>query len=294
MQLTFKPAHLLSLTFVLSLFFISCEKENSANGTDAQQEEQASVVSSQSDAEAELVFNDVFDDAMGVNDEVGIEGVGTMNRINPCYSITITRLNAPALFPVKIVVDFGATGCTGIDGHVRKGKIITEYTGRLLVAGASATTRFDGYYVDSVKVEGVHKITNTSASANIRQFTVNVTDAKLTKPSGNYVQWHDVKVITQAEGLSTVLPIDDIFKVEGSAGGKAKNGDLLAAWESNITEPLVKKYACRWIVKGKVKTVRINTTTSSPWVAVLDFGNGNCDREATITINGVFRQITLR
>ena len=62
MQLSFKPSLLITLTFILSLLVVSCEKENSSNGTDAQQEEQASIVSSQSDAEAELVFNDVFDD----------------------------------------------------------------------------------------------------------------------------------------------------------------------------------------------------------------------------------------
>ena len=294
MKLFFKSSLFITLSFILSLLVVSCQKENSNGATDDQQEEQASQVSSESDAEAELVFNDVFDDAMGVNDEVGIEGVGTMNRLNPCYTITVTRLNPPALFPVKIVVDFGTTGCMGIDGHVRRGKIITEYTGRLIVAGSSATTRFDGYYVDSVKVEGVHKITNTSSSITIRQFTVDVTDAKLTKPSGNYVQWHDHKVITQIEGLVTALPIDDIFKIEGSGGGKVKRGDLLTAWESNIIEPLVKKFSCRWIVKGKVRTTRITTNASSRWVAVLDFGNGDCDRLAIITINGVFHQITLR
>ena len=65
-------------------------------------------------------------------------------------------------FPVKVVIDFGTTGCRGLDGHYRKGKIITEYTNRLIVPGAFATTRFDGFYVDTIKVEGIHKITNTS------------------------------------------------------------------------------------------------------------------------------------
>src|SRR5690349_1540300 len=90
------------------LTVVSCQKENSQNGTQEQQEEQASQVSSESDAEAEIVFNDVFDDAMGVNDEVGIEGVGTLERLNPCYTITVTRLNPPAIFPVRIVIDFGS------------------------------------------------------------------------------------------------------------------------------------------------------------------------------------------
>lgn len=231
---------------------------------------------------------------MGVNDEVGIEGVGTLNRLTPCYTITVTRLNPPDAFPVKVVIDFGTTGCRGLDGHFRKGKIITEYTGRLLIAGTSATTTFDGFYVDSIKVEGTHKIANTSSSNTIRQYTVDVTNARLTKPSGNYVEWRNHKVITQLEGLLTIAPTDDMFKIEGSAAGKVKKGALLVAWESNIMEPLVKKYSCRWIMKGKIRTVRANTIANSPWIATLDFGAGTCDNLAVITINGVSRQITLR
>jgi hypothetical protein len=295
MKLRFKSSQLVSLTFFFSLLMIvSCQPENSQTMTEEQQQQEASIVSSESDAEAEIVFNDVFDDAMGVNDEVGIEGVGTMNRLNPCYTITITRLNPPDIFPVRIVVDFGTTGCRGLDGHYRRGKIITEYTNRLIIPGAVSTTRFDGFYVDTIKVEGTHKITNTSTSTATRQYTVDVTDARLTKPSGNYVEWRNHKVITQIEGLSTVAPIDDIFRIEGSASGKVKKGTLLVAWESNILEPLMKKFSCRWIVKGKIRTVRVNTAANSPWIAVLDFGNGTCDNQAVITINGVSHQITLR
>jgi hypothetical protein len=295
MKIRFKASHLISFTFLFSLLmFVSCQPENSQTITEEQQQIEASTVSSEADAEAEIVFNDVFDDAMGVNDEVGIEGTGTLNRINPCYTITVTRLNPPDLFPVKVVIDFGTIGCLGIDGHFRRGKIITQYTRRLIVPGASATTTFDGFYVDSIKVEGTHKITNTSSTNNERQYTVDVTGAKLTKPSGNFVEWRNHKVITQIEGLGTVAPIDDIFRIEGSAGGKVKKGALLVAWESNILEPLIKKFSCRWIVKGKIKTVRPNSTANSPWIAVLDFGSGACDNQATITINGVSRQITLR
>lgn len=295
MKLRFLSTKLVAITLFFSLLLVvSCQKETS-NGTEEQQQIEASQVSSESDAEAEITFNDVFDDAMGANDEVGVEGVpGTMNRLNPCYTVTITRLNPPDLFPVKIVVDYGTTGCVGIDGHIRRGKVITEYTKRLLVPGAVATTRFDGFYVDSIKVEGVHKITNTSTSTATRQFTVDVIEARLTRPSGNYVEWSGHKVITQIEGLATAIPLDDIFRIEGSSHGKVKRGALLVSWESNIIEPLIKKFSCRWIVKGRVRTVRTNTATTDRWVAVLDFGTGDCDNKAVITINGVSRQITLR
>lgn len=283
--------------FFILLMNISCQKENSQNGSDEQQQIEASRVSSESDSEAEIVFNGLFDDAIGVNDEVGIGGTGIFGRIAVCPEVTIIRLNSPAPFPLKVILDFGINGCVGNDGHLRKGKIITVYTNRLLVPGAMATTEFDGFYFDSTKVEGRHKITNTSpvipAQPATRQFTVDVERAKLTRPSGNYTEWNSHKVITQVEGLGTVLPNDDIFKVEGSASGKVKRGALIVLWESVIIEPLFKRFNCRWIVKGRVRTVRVNTPSSGPWVAVLDFGAGNCDNQAVITINGIPHQITL-
>lgn len=294
MKIRFIPAVLLSSMLLFSMLIISsCQKENSQNGTEEEQEIAASRASSESESEAEIVFNGIFDDAMGVNDEVGVGGTGVFGRLNVCPTVTITRLNPPDLFPVKIVMDFGANGCVGQDGHFRKGKVLTIYTNRLLVPGAIATTTFDGFYFDSTKVEGTHKITNTSASNTTRQFTVVITNAKLTKPNGNFIEWNSEKVITQMEGLNTPIPLDDIFKIEGGSRGVVKRGPLLVGWQSTILEPLVKRFNCRWIVRGVVRTVRLNATTNTPWVALLNFGNGTCDNLAVVTINGVSYQITL-
>jgi hypothetical protein len=296
---------LVTSLFFSFLIFTSCQKENSGN---AENETAASKASSESDAEAEVVFNSIFDDVMGVNDDVGMAGTGIFGRVNPgdpsgstlygrgdsthCFTVTISHPTSNP-FPKQIVIDFG-NGCLGRDGHVRKGKIIIVYTNRLIFPGAKATTTFHNFFIDDIKVEGTHIIENTSTVNVNRQFTVDVINAKLSKPNGNYTQWNSHKVITQISGLVTInIPHDDSFKIEGSAHGQAKRGNLVVAWQSTITVPLIKRFACRWIVEGRIRTVRVNNSTNSPWVAVLDFGNGNCDNQATITINGVTHQITL-
>ncbi len=301
---------LLQLTTVVFLFTLfSCSKENSQNVT-PQQQAQASLVSGQSDSQAEIIFNGIFDDAMGVNNDVGMAGTGIFGRgasingftgidsLPACAVVTITHTNPASFFPVQVVVDFGTTGCTRpSDGHTRKGKIITIYTNRLIVPGAVATTTFDGFYLDTIKVEGTLTISNTSPSAtNIlaRQFTVDVTNGKLSTPDGNYVNWNSHKIITQTEGLSTPLyPMDDVFQVEGTANGLSKNGNMLVAWQSTITKPLIKEFGCRWITEGKVKIIRASSNTAASWIGYLDYGTGNCDNLATVTINGVSYQITL-
>jgi hypothetical protein len=308
MKQRFNLIQLITLVFLLSLFVIlSCKKENSQNGSPSQQEEQASLVSSQSDGEAEMIFNNVFDDAMGVSDQVGMSGTGVFGRgtgrpgdingVTACFTVTVTA-TPQTIFPVQVLIDFGTVGCTGADGHARKGKITIEYTNRLITPGAIASATFDGYYVDSIQVEGTYKITNASSPVTTlplsRQFIVDVIDAKLSKPNGNYTQWNSHKTITQTDGLATpVYPRDDIFEMEGSSRGQVKSGALLVAWDANITDPLVKRFNCSWIVKGTVKTVRANNSANNAWVAVLDFGSGDCDRKAIITINGVSHEIIL-
>lgn len=288
------------LLLIFSLVTITaCQKENSDNNNPTQEEE-ASRAASEGDGEAENIFNGIFDDAMGVDNEVGVSGSGvffgrdSLISVPRCFTVTILRPTANP-FPVRVIVDFGTTGCIGPDGRTRKGKVITEYTNRLIIPGAMATTTFDGYYVDDVKVEGTHKITNTSEPPTVlRRFRTEVINGKLTKPNGNFVEWNSTKVIVQTEGLLTPeIPRDDAFRIEGSARGRAKRGALIVIWESTITDPLIRKFICRHIVKGRIRTVRANVTSQSPWVAVLDFGTGNCDNQATLTVNGVSRQITL-
>lgn len=286
---------MLVLAIFSGLFLVSCQKEESQNGTDEQQQEQASKVSSESDGEAELLFDGLFDDAMGVNVDVGVGNTGIFGRTLACPEITITHSTAN-YFPARVVVDFGPVGCEK-NGHWRRGKIIIEYTNRLMYPDAMAVTSFDGFYFDSTKVEGIFKIKNTTpvptSQPIVRQFTIDVINAKLSKPNGDYTLWSSHKVMTQYEGVLTNTHHDDIFKIEGGANGTVRRGNLLSRWESTITEPLIRKFICRWIMKGRIRTVRTGTAVNSPWIAVLDFGMGDCDRLATITINGRIHQITL-
>lgn len=297
MKPRFSPFQLVVFILFFTLFAaVSCKKETSRDGSETEQEIAASKVTGESDAQSEIVFNRVFDDAMGVDDTVGMAGIGIFGTASSCPNVSIIHLTANQ-FPIKIILDFGVTGCVGADGHLRKGKIITEYTNRLTNPGAMSTTVFDGFYFDGTKIEGTHKITNISNPLNtpvIRKFEIKVENGKLIYPGGNYVSWNSTKTITQFEGGATTnIPHDDAFKVEGSANGTAKKGNLLVTWQSTIIEPLIKRFNCRWIVKGAVRTTRPNIAVNSPWVAILNFGNGNCDNQAVLTINGVSTQITL-
>ncbi|MES1218562.1 MAG: hypothetical protein ABUT20_23865 [Bacteroidota bacterium] len=295
------PTRFLTSLFIFTaLVIFSCKKENS--GVTDNDKADASLTAAESNAEADFVFNDVFDNVMGVNNDVGMQGTGvfgrsmninsTTERPTTCFIVTATQLAAPAIFPLQIVIDFGA-GCQGKDGHVRKGKIIATYTGRLINTGNQATATFDDFYIDSIKVEGTETIANTTSAGN-RQFTIDVENAKLSKQNGNYTAWNNHKVITQTDGIITPdVALDDVFTVEGNSNGEVKKADLLVTWQSSIDVPLVKKFVCRWLVQGKVKTSLGASASGSQWVAELDYGSGTCDKNATVTINGTTHEISL-
>ncbi|MDB5206485.1 MAG: hypothetical protein JWR72_1560 [Flavisolibacter sp.] len=296
---------LTTVAFAATILFTGCKKEAS-DALSAQEEEQAATYSTESEAESEVAFNDVFDNVMGVNAELGTGGVGIFGRVASengrvvnvdslprCVTVTIVP-QTPGVFPKTVTLDFGA-GCFS-HGHLRSGKIKTVYTGRLIEPGSSATTTFENFKMDTISVEGTHKVINTTGStpgSNQRQFKIEVIDGKLTKPNGNYVQWSTVRINTQIEGNGSVIPADDIFRISGIANGKVKRNNIIILWNSEIIEPLIKKFICPWISKGRIRTVRQSLPANTPWAAILDYGTGNCDNQAMLTVNGNTHQITL-
>ena len=154
------------------------------------------------------------------------------------------------------------------------------------IPGSTATTTFEGYFVDSFQIEGKHLVQNTSSS-NQREFTVKVEDGKITNVnSGKWVEWNKNRVHTQVEGNGTPFwPLDDVYNITGTSNGSNSNEKT---WSTEITSPLVRKFICYWIVQGTMN-IKVNDREG-----VLDFGDGECDNKATITVNGTVREITLR
>lgn len=302
MKATRKLTHAFFIVAVLAIN--GCQKETEPN-LSTQDNEEFTSFSSQANAESEIMFNDVFDNVIGVNSEVAIGGTGIFagknnsSDQNPdlpngptevdsvkCFVVTATSLDQNSSFPVKIEIDFGA-GCRGRDGKTRKGKMTTIYSNRLILPGATATTSFENYYVNNVKVEGSHLITNTF-SANTPSFSLEV-DGKLSRENGNYSKWVSKRSITQVGGLNTLFaPGDDVFEISGTASGELQLSGRTFQWAAETSSPLVKKFSCPWLIKGILSFKKGNRVTGT-----LDYGNGECDNQATLTVNGTGRIITL-
>jgi hypothetical protein len=220
--------------------------------------------------------NTMFFEAAANNGLIGGRSAQSLQSTNSlsCASITVTPQNS---FPKTIVIDFG-NGCTSIDGVTRKGKINIVLSDSVHHTGATAVMTFDNYHVENYKIEGAITWTNTSTPNGI-SWTREIADAKVTAPGGNYHWLHEgTKTVMQTAGATTPLNLlDDVYSVTGNHTVTNPAGKSRTA---TIIEALEKKTICHNVTKGKIKIEGPNH------YAILDYGNGECDRLATISIDG--------
>jgi hypothetical protein len=274
------------------LIIAGCNKE--VNLESATPEESVTLTElTVDDAAADEIFTEIHEQELGVLDDIGMPDIGLNNETeinqdsvgNRCFTVTITPRELTA-FPKTVIINYG-NGCKGRDGKTRKGKIITVYSAPMVRPEATAVTRFDGFYVNDIKVEGKHTTKNNSTS-DVRIFTRTVEGGKLTFPGGGVIVWNATHTNKQVAGLGTPgFPFDDAFEITGRAKGVSEKNGKRVEWSRTIVEPLFKAFRCRWISKGVVHITRNDKK------AILNFGDGTCDNKAILIINGERKEITL-
>ena len=274
-----KTRHIVFTTAIASLLigFSACKKtDTDANAT--KEEIETTIELSTDQAVSDNLTedaNDIFLEAATDNGLTGQKPETTTETtgILGCASVTITPLIG---FPKSIVINFG-TGCTSANGITRKGKIFITLSDSLRKSGSIAVLTFDGYFVNGYKKEGTITWTNTSDAA-VKGWQRKVENGKITAPTGKYWLHSDIKNVVQTDGYNTPRNfLDDAFSITGSSSVTNANG---VTRTSNITAALQKKTICENISKGKIELKGPKHT------AVIDYGNGECDRVATISIDG--------
>ena len=273
----------IAITAVLFML-ISCKKENATVINVAEQETTFELSTGQA------VADNITEDANGVF----MEAAATKNLLGSNSQTVITTnsitgavvtVSPVSGFPKTISIDFG-NGCTSSNGITHKGKIIVVLSDSVRKAGSTAAINFTNYYVNGFKKEGTVTWTNTSTAA-AKGWQRKVEKGKITAPDGRYWIHSGIRDAVQIAGTNTPNTLlDDIFLITGNhtvtdAAGKTR--------ECFITEALEKKTVCDNICTGKLKV------QGDSHIAVIDFGNGDCDKLATISIDGgAPRTIVLR
>ena len=281
-----KTKFFLMITALVLLSYSSCMKDS---GTTSQ----ASIDLADDDAVSDAVYEDVFGTAdnasiildqmqMGKSFETKSEAVAV---IDSCPMVTITH-PADAIWPKVITVDFGA-GCSGINDNVRKGKIFIEVTGPRLTIGSKRTITFADYYFNDIKVEGTKVIENIGYNNNQNLLvSVKLTGGKLTLPDGKIIERSVDHQREWTAGLMTRNIWDDECLITGTATGKSISD---VAYTNTITTALQWKRACKFIVAGVIKMEREGKEPVE-----LNYGTGECDAKATVTIGVESKEILLK
>jgi hypothetical protein len=198
-----------------------------------------------------------------------------------CATVSRDTLSSPR----RITIDFGAVNCLCRDGRYRRGMVYIDYTGQRGVPGSTATLSYNGYFVNDRGISGSRTISNGSSPAGNPQRTVtyNIT-VTLPGQSGSYNR-QGQRLREKIAGDGTTNLLDDVYLITGSGSGSRTGG---FTYSHSIVTPLRREGSCAWTVSGSIQFSRNNRLTRT-----LDFGNGSCDDQATVSDGTRTRNITL-
>ena len=270
-----KTKHLVAAVTLASIIgFASCKKNDASTKEEIATTTELSTDQAIADNLTEDA-NDVFLEAATEQNLTGetpatpFESMGILG----CASVTVTPLQG---FPKTIVINFG-TGCTSSNNITRRGRITIQLSDSVRKPGSTAVLTFDGYYVNGFKKEGIITWTN-NGTATTKGWQRKVENGKITSPTGKYWLHSSIKNVVQTAGWATPRNLlDDVYSITGSSTVTNAGGEKRT---STIKEPLTKKGNCENISKGSIEVAGPNHK------ALIDFGTGDCDNIATISIDG--------
>lgn len=263
------------------LSFSSCTKQSAID--------QSSLDLADDDAVTETVFDDVFNTVDNAEQILGDYQKGgdtkSLMAADSCPAVTVDH-PTDAVWPKTITINYG-TLCTGYYGNTRSGKIIIVVTAPRMQTGSKKTITFDNYYFNGIKVEGTKVLENMGYNENQNLvISATLTGGKLTLPGGKTIERSFAHEREWTAGLLTRNIWDDECLITGTATGVNING---VAYTNTITTALQWKRVCKFFVSG---VIRIERTGKDP--VDLNFGTGECDAKATVTMNGETKEILLK
>ena len=262
------------------LLVISCSKKDSFDDP--------AINLADNDAVTEALFEDIFNtvDDAEIMLENYLKGEGKSAEVQTCPSVTFDR-TPDSNWPKTVTIDYG-TGCTGLYDNTRSGKIIITITGPRLEAGSVRTVTFNNYYINGIGVEGTKQVTNLGLNNEQKmEFSVTLTGGKITLEDGQVIERSFERQRVWMAGKETPNIWDDEFQITGTATGVNRKG---IEYTNTILTPVLLKRSCRFAVSGVIK-LEIEGLTEP---VELDYGDGECDATAVITMGGKSKEITLR
>ena len=282
-----KTKNVSGIAIVMLSFFISCDSSNDGNDNNPTLTAKDIAVNSKIDVAIDDVVYIVEDQYTAQQSISNRSSTASKSILPTCATFTTVLVDGTW----TRTIDFGSAGCTLPNGNVLKGKIIISFSNDFTSKSRTLSYRFVDFYHNGKLLQGNKSITYESKSTEllatehpVMTFTV---DMKITFDDGKVYSRTGTTVKETIEGNETPLNWEDnVFLVTGNSATSLANGDTVT---TVITTPLRYITSCKlpFPVSG---IVSITKNTS---VGTLDFGDGKCDNLATLTIDGVTKDIIL-
>jgi len=259
---------LLSLLTVLFLF-TSCSEEDSTTETETSAD--FTVEQSKQAAETDAVETGALDIVEIAYLEQEEEAGRSSSLFSDCVTITVSTENGVTF----VDLDFGLS-CELNNGNVVSGIIHLAY-GYPQNGTRTINYHFENFTFNQKGVEGGGTIFRELSNASGNPQSTFHKNLVITHPNGIVATINGNRVREWIEGVGSGNWQDNAFLVTGNWSTDFSNGHSRSAI---VTEALRREATCPFFVSGIVEVTR-NVTTG-----VLDFGDGTCDNEAILTVNG--------
>lgn len=266
-----------TLFFCLSIVVLisSCSSNDDSGTIDSGVSVEYSARAAQAD--------NIFEGTLNIMENAYVESEEgrsiSVSLFTACTTITIIPQGEGGM----IILDFGES-CTLSNGSIVSGIIRLTYGG--IVDGTRTINyTFENYTYNGHAVSGGGEIlrefenSNGYPSATVNEtITVHFSNSELsaTRVGLRISEW--------IEGVGSGTWTDNVYSITGNWETTFSNG---FSRSGEVTEALIKKLSCRFLVSG------IIVITQDGLTGALDFGDGECDAMATLIFEGVEYPILL-
>ncbi|WGF94044.1 hypothetical protein [Aequorivita marisscotiae] len=252
------------------LFFTACSKDQETPAEEVNFTSENSVRAAKTDQIAEGTFT-IIEQAF-VENETESGGKTQLSLFPNCTEITVGQQGNV----FTILLNFGSS-CTLNNGNIVSGSILLEY-GPLTSGTYTVNYTFQNFVFNGNGVSGGGSVLYEIANQNDNPQSTLTESITVSFPNTTVTATRNGTRISEwVEGVGSGTWVDNVYIITGNWQTQFTNGFERSG---EVTQQLVYKLACPFIVEGKLQI------TQDGLSAIIDFGDGACDNQAVFIFNG--------
>ena len=256
---------------LMAFAIVSCSDEDSVETEEQNGDITEMMLASEVDITGETI-SDIIIDFYENQERSELDRIADSQSYLPdCVTVTVVLEQGFR----EVTLDFGIEGCV-INNHLLKGQIIFSYTRNIEAQEILINYALVDFYFDVKQVLGSKTILRQLSNDNGNpQFTHSL-DFTVIWSNGVQASREGLKIREWVEGFGSGIFSDNVFEITGDWTTVFVNGNTHSY---EVITPLRREVVCSYFVSGSVDVQRTN------FGGTFDYGNGDCDNQATFTTN---------